>query len=601
MKHLELPELTLPQMLRAHARQRPNDLGLRQKDFGIWQPISWADYYRRACHFGLGLKALGIQPGGHVAILSENRAEWVIGQMGIGIIQAICVGVYPTSPWSEVAYILEHSDTELVICEDQEQTDKIIEAWPELPKLRQNVVIDMKGLRHYQRDRLTSFEEIEKLGADYQQQHPELVDQLLDSQRMDDTALMIYTSGSTGRPKGAMISWGNLHAAAPGLIDLLGLGTKDSSLSYLPLCHVAEQAFTNIGPLYVGSTVSFGESLRTVQEDLREIAPTFFLGVPRIWEKLHASIYIKMQETGRFRQALFAWAMRACEPLAAKTREQRSLRERVTFTVCYLLIFRALQNYIGLRRCRIAMTGAAAIAPEILRFFRIIGVPLVEIYGLTETTGVVTGQRPEQAVLGSVGKAVLGTEVRLGEHDEILIRGGLVFKGYYKNDAATAESIRDSWLHTGDVGAWIDGQLRIIDRLKDIMITAGGKNLSPSEIENTMKASPYIKECMILAEGRRYVAALIQIDFETTAKWAEQQGLAYTTFRSLAEHPRINSLIQEEVDKGNARLAQVAQIKRFHLLTKELDHDDDEVTATMKVRRSSIYKKYGDVIEALYG
>jgi long-chain acyl-CoA synthetase len=601
MKHLELPELTLPQMLREHARQRPNDLALRQKDFGIWQPISWADYYRRACHFGLGLKALGIQPGGHVAILSENRAEWVIGQMGIGIIQAICVGVYPTSPWSEVAYILEHSDTELVICEDQEQTDKIIEAWPELPKLKQNVVIDMKGLRHYQRDRLTSFEEIEKLGADYQQQHPELVDQLLDSQRMDDTALMIYTSGSTGRPKGAMISWGNLHAAAPGLIDLLGLGTKDSSLSYLPLCHVAEQAFTNIGPLYVGSTVSFGESLRTVQEDLREIAPTFFLGVPRIWEKLHASIYIKMQETGRFRQALFAWAMRACEPLAAKAREQRSLRERVTFTVCYLLIFRALQNYIGLRRCRIAMTGAAAIAPEILRFFRIIGVPLVEIYGLTETTGVVTGQRPEQAVLGSVGKAVLGTEVRLGEHDEILIRGGLVFKGYYKNDAATAESIRDGWLHTGDVGAWIDGQLRIIDRLKDIMITAGGKNLSPSEIENTMKASPYIKECMILAEGRRYVAALIQIDFETTAKWAEQQGLAYTTFRSLAEHPRINSLIQEEVDKGNARLAQVAQIKRFHLLTKELDHDDDEVTATMKVRRSSIYKKYGDVIEALYG
>lgn len=600
MNHPALPELTLPQMLRQHARQRPNDLALRQKDFGIWQPITWADYYRRARHFGLGLKALGIEAGSHVAIIAENRAEWVIAQMGIGIVQAVCVGVYPTSPWSEVAYVLGHSDTELVICEDQEQTDKIIEAWPQLPRLRQNVVIDMKGLRRYDRERLRSFDEVESLGADYEQRHPDLVDHLLDSQKMSDTALMIYTSGSTGRPKGAMISWANLHAAAPGLIDLLSLDRKDTSLSYLPLCHVAEQAVTNIGPLYVGSTVSFGESLRTVQEDLREVAPTFFLGVPRIWEKLHSSIYIKMQETGRLRRALFDWAMRVCEPLAVKPHRQRSLRERLTFAVCYLLLFRALQNYIGLRRCRAAMTGAAAIAPEILRFFRTIGVPLIEVYGQTETTGVVTGQRLEQVTLGTVGSAVLGVEARLGESDEILIRGGLVFKGYYKNEAATAEAIRDGWLHTGDVGQWLDGQLRIVDRLKDIMITAGGKNLSPSEIENTIKASPYIKECMVLAEGRRYVAALIQIDYETVAKWAEQESIPYTTFRSLAENPRVNELIQAEVNKGNVQLAQVAQIKRFHLLTKELDHDDDEVTATMKVRRSNIYKKYAAVIEGLY-
>ncbi|HEX5515643.1 MAG TPA: AMP-binding protein [Gammaproteobacteria bacterium] len=600
MKHRTLSELTLPQMLRQHARQQPDALALRQKDFGIWRPISWADYYRRARHFGLGLKAMGVEPGAHVAIISENRAEWVIGQMGIGIIQAICVGVYPTSPWNEVAYVLEHSDTELVICEDQEQTDKIIEAWPQLPRLRQNVVIDMKGLRRYDRERLRSFEEVESLGADYEQKHPGSVDQLLDSQQMGDTALMIYTSGSTGRPKGAMISWGNLHAAAPGLVDLLSLSSKDSSLSYLPLCHVAEQAVTNIGPMYVGSTVSFGESLRTVQEDLREVAPTFFLGVPRIWEKLHSSIYIKMQETGWLRQALFNWAMRSCEPLATKPRVQHTLIDRLRFGLCYLLVFRALQNYIGLRRCRVAMTGAASIAPEILRFFRIIGLPLIEVYGQTESTGVATGQRLERFTLGTVGRAIDGVEVKLGEHDEILIRGGLVFQGYYKNAAATAETIRNGWLHTGDVGAWVGEELRIVDRLKDIMITAGGKNLSPSEIENTIKASPFIKECMVLAEGRRYVAALIQIDYETVAKWAEQEGIPYTTFRSLAENPRVNELIQAEVNKGNAQLAQVAQIKRFHLLTKELDHDDDEVTATMKVRRSNIYKKYAAVIEGLY-
>lgn len=598
--HLEIPELTLPQMLRQHARQQPEGLALRQKDFGIWQPISWAEYYRRARHFGLGLKSLGIEPGTHVAILSENRAEWVIAQMGIGIIQAICVGVYPTSPWNEVAYVLEHSDTELVICEDQEQTDKIIDAWPQLPKLRQNVVIDMKGLRYYERERLCSFDAVEALGADYERLHPDLADQLLDRQQMNDTALMIYTSGSTGRPKGAMISWANLHAAAPGLIDLLSLQPQDTSLSYLPLCHVAEQAVTNIGPVYVGSTVSFGESLRTVQEDLREVAPSFFLGVPRIWEKLHSSIYIKMQETGPLRQTLFDWAMRRCEPLATKPRTQYSLAERLGFGLCYLLVFRALQNYIGLRRCRVAMTGAASLAPEILRFFRTIGIPLIEVYGQTESTGVVTGQRPEKITLGTVGGAVLGTEVRLGEFDEILIRGGLVFQGYYKDAAATEDTIRDGWLHTGDVGEWIADDLRIVDRLKDIMITAGGKNLSPSEIENTIKASPYIKECMVIAERRRYVSALIQIDYDTVAKWAEQEGIPYTTFRNLAENPRVNELIQAEVAKGNARLAQVAQIKRFHLLTKELDHDDDEVTATMKVRRSNIYEKYTDVIEALY-
>ena len=594
-----LPELTLPQMLRHHARQRPGELALRQKDFGIWQAIDWQTYYRRAWQFGLGLKALGLQPGGHVAIISENRVEWVIAQMGIGLVGGICVGVYPTSPWNEVAYVLEHSDSTMVICEDQEQTDKILEAWPQLPHLTHNIVIDMKGLRHYP-DRPTPFEEVEAMGMAYDSEHPGIVDELLDRQTMDDTALMIYTSGSTGRPKGAMISWGNLHAAAPGLIDLLAIGEHDASLSYLPLCHVAEQALTNIGPLYVGSTVSFGESLRTVQEDLREIAPTFFLGVPRIWEKLHSAIYIKIQETGGLRRALFKRAMAACGPLATKPKAQWSLSEKARYGLWYWLVFRALQNYVGLRRCHIALTGAAPISSGILEFFRTIGVPLVEVYGQTESTGVATAQPLEDIRLGTVGRAVTGVEAILGEHDEILLKGGSMFQGYYKNDEATAKTLRDGWLHTGDVGEWQGDQLRIVDRLKDIMITAGGKNLSPTEIENTIKASPYIKECIVIGEARKYVSALIQIDFETVAKWAEQERVAYTTFRSLAEHEQVNALVQEEVNRGNDQLPQVAQVKRFHLLTKELDHDDDEVTATMKVRRSKIYEKYTEVIESLY-
>ncbi|WP_152207988.1 AMP-dependent synthetase/ligase [Marinobacter changyiensis] len=594
-----IPDLTLTQMLRAHAKARPEALALRQKDFGIWQAYSWQDYYARARHFGLGLRALGLQQGGHVAIISENRVEWVIAQMGIGIVGGICVGVYPTSPWREVAYVLEHSDAEFVVCEDQEQTDKVLEAWPRLPKLKHSIAMDMKGLRYYP-EPPAAFEDIEARGREYETAHPGLVDELLDGQHMDDTALMIYTSGSTGRPKGAMVTWGNLHAAAPGLIDLLRADEHGSSLSYLPLCHVAEQAFTNIAPVYVGSAVSFGESLRTIQEDLREIAPTFFLGVPRIWEKLHSSIYIKIQETGRFRQALFNWAIRVCTPMATKPRTQWSLKERCLFGLSYFLVLRALQNFIGLRRCTIALTGAAPISTGILKFFRTIGIPLVEVYGQTESTGVATAQRVDDVHLGTVGVAVSGVEVKLGEHNEIIMRGGSVFKGYYKNDEATASTLKDGWLHTGDVGEWRDGQLKIVDRLKDIMITAGGKNLSPTEIENTIKASPYIKECIVIGEARKYVCALIQIDYDTVAKWAEQERMAYTTFRSLTEQERVTELIQAEVNKGNDQLPPVAQIKRFHLLTKELDHDDDEVTATMKVRRSKVYEKYSDAIESLY-
>jgi long-chain acyl-CoA synthetase len=268
--------------------------------------------------------------------------------------------------------------------------------------------------------------------------------------------------------------------------------------------------------------------------------------------------------------------------------------------VSYWLVLRALQNFIGLRRCTIALTGAAPISTGILEFFRTIGIPLVEVYGQTESTGVATAQPIDDVHLGTVGVAVSGVEVKLGEHNEIIMRGGSMFKGYYKNDEATASTLNDGWLHTGDVGEWRDGQLKIVDRLKDIMITAGGKNLSPTEIENTIKASPYIKECIVIGEARKYVSALIQIDFDTVAKWAEQERIAYTTFRSLTEQERVNELIQNEVNRGNEQLPQVAQIKRFHLLTKELDHDDDEVTATMKVRRSNIYEKYTDVIESLY-
>ena len=594
------PELTLPQMIRKHAQENASRVAIRQKEFGIWKPYSWAEYYERACAVGLGLRAMGLGEGGHVAVISENRIEWVLSQLGAGLVGAITIGVYPTSPSNEVAYVLEHSNTEIVVCEDQEQVDKVLERRGELPKLKRIVVIETKGMRQYPENSVISFLDLERAGKTYAFDHPKLIEDVLSKQKLSDTALMIYTSGSTGKPKGAMLSYRNIRAQAIAVVERLQLDESTTLLSYLPLCHVAEQMTTVMVPGYLGSLVNFGESIRTVQEDLREVAPSMFLGVPRIWEKLHSSIHIKLLESDPVRRRLFEKAYTACEPFAEKAPSQRSFGERIKFFVYYWLVFRALQNFIGLRKAKVAMTGAAPISAKIVRFFRTIGVPLIEVYGLTESSAVATAQTQEERIPLCVGTAAPGIEVKLGADGELLVRGDTVFEGYYRNEDATKNSIRGGWLHTGDVAEMHKGQFKIVDRIKDIMITAGGKNLSPSEIENTVKASPFIKECIVIGESRKYVSALIQIDYELTGKWAEEKGIAYTNFRNLAEHPAVNELIQKEIDVANAQLAQVSNIRKFHLLTKELDHDDDEVTATMKVRRSNITKKYAAEIEGLY-
>ncbi|WP_027014294.1 AMP-dependent synthetase/ligase [Comamonas composti] len=598
---MNIPELTLPQMLRQRAQADGDRVAIRQKDFGIWKPTSWAGFDLRASHFGLGLLALGLPRGGHMGVIAENRIEWVIAQMGAGLVGAVTVGVYPTSPTPEVAYVVGHADIEIMVCEDQEQTDKVLEALEQLPRLKKIIVMETKGLRSFapeQRALIASFDEVEKLGAQAASQAP--IDEALARQTLDDIGLMIYTSGSTGAPKGAMISWRNIRGVVPGIARRLGLSRDSRHLSYLPLCHVAEQMLTTFCPIYLGAQVHFGESIRTVQEDLREVAPNMFLGVPRIWEKLHASINIKMQETGSLRQALYRRALSYCAPLAEKPRSSWSLAERLAQAASYWLVFRALQNFIGLRDVQVALTGAAPIPPDVVRYFRTLGVPLIEVYGLTESSGMVTGHELHKVVVGTVGTPIDGVDWRIGANGEFQIKGEMVFAGYYKNPEATAQSIQNGWLHTGDVVREEQGQLKIVDRLKDIMITAGGKNLTPSEIENTMKGSPYIKECIIVAEGRKFVSALVQIDLETVGKWAEARRLPFTHFRSLVETPEVRELINSEIAQGNERLAQVSRIRKFHLLTKELDHDDGEVTATMKVKRSSIYKTYAVEIDALY-
>jgi long-chain acyl-CoA synthetase len=596
------PQGTLPHKLLHWARTQPDAVAFRQKDHGIWQPYTWAEYATLARHLGLGLTRLGLAHGGHVAIISENRKEWVIAQLGLGMVGGVTVGVYPTSPAPEVEYLLAASDAVIAICEDQEQVDKVLEAQDRLPKLERIVVIDPKGLRRYDLSRIHAFDEVVKLGAEHGREHPTLVDERLARQTPDDIALMIFTSGSTGRPKAAMLSYDNLNAATEGGVAVYAFDRDDSILSYLPLCHVAEQSFSVFIPLTVGCAVNFAESLRTVQSDLREVAPSIFLGVPRIWEKLHAAMYIRIAQAGRTRRALFDRAFAAVQDFAARPRSQWTLGQRIAYGFWYVLVFRALLNFIGLRTTRIAFSGTAPIAPDLLAFYRTLGVPIREIYGMTEVSGISTGQRTGFSPPGTVGEPVPTVEVKLAEDGELLMRGRSVFKGYYRNEEATREAIApDGFLHSGDVAEWVGNELRIVDRKKDIMITSGGKNISPSEVENTLKFSPYIKEAIAVGERRNFVAALIQIDYETVGKWAEDQGVAYTNFRNLAENAKVRELIQAEVDKANAKMPRVQNVRKFLLLAKELDHDDGEVTATMKLRRKSIAAKYGDLIESLYG
>lgn len=598
---MTLPEITIPQMLKSHAETNPHGVAIRQKDHGIWQPITWRDYYYRSCCFALGLRELGVTKKGHLGILSENRWEWVTAQMGANILGAISVGVYPTSPAEEVAYVLEHADAEAVVCEDQEQTDKILDSWDQLPKIHKIIVMEKKGFRAYPADKVVLFDDVLAKGAELMDAHANALEAELAKQTLDDIGLMVYTSGSTGRPKGAMLSYKNMRAQGAAVVQSLNVKPGQTYLSYLPLCHVAEQLLTVYGALYGAYQVNFGESIRTVQEDVREVAPDFFLGVPRIWEKLQATIHIKMVEAGGLRYALYEKALKWCEPFSLTPPDKRSLSDKIKFQICYWLFFRSLQNFVGLRKSHIVLSGAAPVSPFILNFFRTIGLPLVEVYGQTETTGMVTAQRMDNLVLGTVGEVVHGAEAKTDPATgELLIKSDLVFSGYYKNAEATEKTIVDGWLHTGDVVEIKDNQIKIVDRLKDIMITAGGKNLSPTEIENTMKASPYIKECIVIGEQRKFVSALIQIDAETVGQWAETQQIPYTNFKNLAENPATRELIQQAINEGNAKMASVANIRKFHLLTKELDHDDGEVTATMKIKRSSITDKYTTEIEAMY-
>ncbi len=592
-----------PQMVSDHAVERPNAVAMRQKEFGIWNEFTWSDVEEIMHAAAAGLISLGMQPGDHVGILSENRSEWVQAQFGISAAGGVIVGMYPTSPAAELDHLINASDSTILFIEDQEQLDKIIELRGRIPKLQQLIVFNAKGCKGVDELNLKTWDEV--LAKGRAMLNGQAGDDVLARKagiKPEDTAMMVFTSGSTGLPKAAEISFANLSAGSVTAQDVFrSYGPGTDVLSYLPLCHIAEQAVTVMNGLSKEFVMNFGESLRTITLDLREVAPQIFFGVPRIWEKMQAGVLVQAQTAGAIRRPLTLYALKSGMARGARRRDSWSMLDRAAHAFWDALIYRHIRSYLGLGRVSFAISAAAPISGDLLAFMRGIGVNIREAWGMSETSGVGMIQPAWGNSEGRLGFAVHGLEAKLGDDGELLVKGGSIFKGYYNNPKATAETIVDGWLHTGDVGqAHADGSWSLIDRKKDIMINAAGKNLSPSLIENVIKASPYIKEVIVIADRRPYVAALVQIDMDTVRLWAEGQGIAYTTFRSLAEHPQVQALIEAEVEKQNADLARVEQIKKVWLMPKELDHDDGEVTATMKVRRAKIYDIYAEQIEDLY-
>jgi long-chain acyl-CoA synthetase len=596
-------ELTLPILFQNRVKELGEAVALREKKKGLWRRISWNEYYSHVRNFCLGLKSFGLQKGDRVSILGDNCPEWLYADLATQCAGGISVGVYPTNSYVQVKYILDHSQSEFVIVKDQEQADKILMIKDQLPFLEKMIVIDMKGLRKYDDPIITSFRGVEEIGKSIHEKSPSLFQEMIERTKSDDVAIIVYTSGTTGPPKGAMLSHRNITSVLDSFFKVLPISRADSLVSVLPLCHVAERLFSLFIPMKSGSTINFAESIDTLQADMTELSPTIFLTVPRILEKIHSAVTIKMQDAHPVKR----WAYYKFLPVGQRVAERKLSKQdvgiflKIAFFFTYLFVFRPLRNRLGLLQVRECVSGAAPLSKDIMKFFHSIGLRVKEAYGSTECTGVFSMPVGDDIEIGTTGKPIPGWEYKIASDGEILMKGAGVFTGYFRDEEATRQTKRDGWLYSGDIGEFDEkGNLKITDRKKEILITASGKNIAPSEIENRLKFSPFIKEAIIIGDKRPYLTALIQIDLDNVADWAQRQGIPFTTFKSLSRDPEVYKLIQGEVDKANQEMSRIEGIKKFVLLEKELDRDDDELTATMKVRREMIEKKYGDLIETLY-
>ena len=604
---------TVAWLARERAQRHPGRVAMREKDFGIWQEYTWERTWDLVLDAAHGLLALGIDVGDRVCIHADDRPEWIVLDLATVAVRGVTVGLYPSNPTAEVRYLLTDAGASVHMAEDQEQVDKVLAVdRSELPGLRRIIYVEPRGMRHYDDDRLLAWDDFLALGREHRAAFPGAVEARMAEAQADDVMTLVYTSGTTGPPKGAMLTNANADFSISKIVtdgERLGgkpPGPDDLILTYLPLCHVAERIFSTWHLVGCGTVLNFAESIETVTDNLREVQPTLFFAVPRIWEKLHAGILIRGNDATFVKRHLFRFGMRLARFIGRQkvaNGGKDTLSSRLAYAIGWVLVFRALRERTGLRRVRWAGSGAAAIAPEVLEFFIGIGVPVYELYGMTENSAIATVNYPGRAKLGTVGEPWPDIGLRIdGETGEIQTKHPGVFAGYWQRPDATAETFTpDGWLKTGDVGVWVDDtHVKIVDRIKHIIITSGGKNVSPSEIENALKTSPYVKEAMVVGDGRKYLAALIGIEYDTVGDWALRRGIPYTTYRDLSEKPEVIELIQGVVNKANEQFASVEQIKKFRLLPKELDHEDGELTATQKLKRKAMEERFGPLVESMY-
>jgi long-chain acyl-CoA synthetase len=594
---------TLPKLFRHVVRERGDRVAMREKDLGIWRSITWRQYGERAKHVGLGLVALGLRPRDVVSIVADNCPEWLYTDLGVMSVGGVTNGIYTTDSARQVEYIVNDSGTRFFFAENEEQLDKILEVRAQCPGIVKIFVYDMTGLHAFSDEQVMPFDALLELGARYDREHPGAFDPMVEIARPDDLAILVYTSGTTGPPKGAMLSHRNILFQI-NYSDFIAVPREgDQQLSFLPLCHVAERTFTVFYPLRTGATVNFAESIETVPENIREVAPAVFFAVPRIWEKFYSGVALSMREATLPGKLAYRWAigigMRLAEArIAGRT---PSIGLRLLYRLADFLALDNIKRSIGMHRVRGAATGAAPIAPDLIKWYLALGIDLREVYGQTENCGLATAMPAHHIKLGTVGVARADTEVRLSPQGEVLLKGPHVFLGYYKNPQKTAETVVDGWLHTGDVGEIdADGFVRITDRMKDIIITAGGKNVTPSEIENQLKFSPYISDAVVIGDQRKFLSCLIMIDPETVAQFAQERSVPFTDFASLCRAKDVQDLIWGEVERVNKQLARVETIKKFRLIEQILTPEDDELTPTMKLKRSFVNKKYKEVIDGMY-
>jgi len=595
---------TVPGLLMRNAEENPDGIALREKKYGVWKAISWKHYFEEVKALSLGFHELGIRKGDALIFISDNRPEWLYTELASMVNGALSLGIYPDNEnLEEIKYLVGFSGASTVICEDQEQADKILKLKEALPKLEHIVVMEYLEVRHYREEMLLRFEDVARKGRKVSLEKKELFEDLFNRIDPGDVAILSSTSGTTSRPKLAMLTHRNLLCMAQAWDSIDPTERFFQYVSFLPTAWIGERMTSMARALYRGFTVNFPEKPETTWRDMREIGPHLIFSPPRIWEKMLTTVQVKIQDSSRLKQ----WCYKGLMPVASEVSYLKIEKKKVPLVLQFLhflanfLVLRKLRDHLGLSTVRYLYTGGAAIGIDLFKFFLALGVTMKQGYGLTESGAIATMHRSEDIRLESVGQPFPGIQVGVSDQGEILIRGDTVFKGYYNDQGATDSVLRGGWLYTGDKGYLDkDEHLIMIDRMGEVMELSDGNEFSPQFIENKLKFSPYIKEAVVFGHRREYVVALVQIDIDTVGKWAENHNVMYTTFRDLSQKEEVHRLIQDEIVRSNKDLPRVAQVGKFLLLGKELDPEDEEVTQTQKIRRKSIMERYRGEIEFLY-